>query len=717
MFRKLSLFLAIIFIFTMAIPVSGFAEEMDKGLEMAIRIAKTKFEIPENYEFTSNIYMVDDEKVFYLKWTDPDKDVYRNISVNVNDKGKILNYDKYDSSYYDNNNGKLPKLSRHEAKLKAHGYIEAIEKGLLKNLMYKEETSQNSILNSSYYFTYYRIVNGVPFYNDVVSVTLNKQTGELLDYSCSWTDDLTFPSVDNIISLEEAEKSYSDKLGFKLIYKYNYDNDEMKAFAAYVPIYGNSEYGIDAVTGEKQRISSRLYFANNVATADQKSAVMEAAGELESVVLNPDELEAVSEASKLLSKEKAESIARGTAFLNITSEFKLENSYLNKLWPEKNYIWRLYFTKKDAADETKQYYTYVTMDAKTGAIISFNIERPGQKDTDTKYDIDKTKEKADAFLSKYFGDYYKQVEYDRLSNEYAYAPENKNTVCSFRYNRLVNGAEFPDNGITVTYDNVSGMVIGFNLDWFNSIQFPSVAGAIGVAAAAEKFYENVGLELQYKYKYSDNTMETNKLEPIPVYVLKNDKTLIIDANTGKLLNYNGEEYKESKHVGYTDIDNHYAKNYINVLAENGIYLEGSEFKPNSAMIQIDFLALLAKALGYYSDVIINKDSTEKEINDLYSYLTRQGIIKEGEKAPTSEITREEAVKYVIRALKYDKVADIKGIYNCSFTDKDKIDEGLVGYVTIAAGLGIISKNSATFRPKDKLKRAEGAIIIYNYLQL
>ena len=716
MFRKLSLFLAIIFIFTMAIPISGFAEEMDKGLENAIKIAKTKFEIPENYKFTSDIYMESNEKIFNLNWTDPNKNVYKNISVRINEKGKILNYSKY-NSLDDKSGGKLPKLSRQEAKLKADGYIEAIEKGLLSSLKYREETAKDNILNSSYYITYYRIINAVPFYNDSVSVSLSKQTGELLDYSCSWTDGLVFPSIDNIIPIEKAEKPYSDKLGFKLIYRYTNKDDQLKAFAVYVPIYGNSDYGVDAVTGEKQRISSWRYYTSEENGYAQKSAVMAAAAGADEIVLNPDELEAVSEASKLLSKEKVESIARGSVFLNITSEFKLENAYLNKNWPEKNYVWRLYFTKKDAADESKQYYTYVTIDAKTGAIIGFNIEGLSQPETTIQYDIDKTKEKADAFLNKYYGDYYKQVEYDKSSNEYVYSADNKNIICSFRYNRIVNGTEFPDNSITVTYDNISGIVTGFNLNWFSSIQFPSVANAIGVAAAAEGFFNNIGLELQYKYKFTDATTEESKPELVPVYVLKDNKPLFIDVNTGKLLDYNGEEYKESKPVSYTDIDTHYARKYINVLADNGIYLEGSEFKPNSAITQIDFLMLLSKALGYYGDVIINKDSTEKEINDLYSYLTRQGIIKDGEKTPNSEITREEAIKYAIRALKYDKVADIKGIYNCSFADKDKIDEKLVGYVTIAAGLGLVSNNSSSFRPKDKLKRAEGAIIIYNYLQL
>jgi len=81
------------------------------------------------------------------------------------------------------------------------------------------------------------------------------------------------------------------------------------------------------------------------------------------------------------------------------------------------------------------------------------------------------------------------------------------------------------------------------------------------------------------------------------------------------------------------------------------------------------------------------------------------------------LTREESVKFVIRALKYDKVADISEIFNCTFKDKDEINPELIGYVVIAKGLKIVNGHGEYFRPKDELKRADALIIIYNYLQI
>jgi hypothetical protein len=133
------------------------------------------------------------------------------------------------------------------------------------------------------------------------------------------------------------------------------------------------------------------------------------------------------------------------------------------------------------------------------------------------------------------------------------------------------------------------------------------------------------------------------------------------------------------------------------------------------MTQKDFLTYLSKTLNYYGPVLTEK-STQKDIDEMYAYLIREGIVKEAEKSPDSAVTREEAVKFIIRALKYDKVADIKGIFSVSFKDKASISPDLYGYVAIASGLGIVSGDGTNFNPKKNIKRGESAVMIYNYLQ-
>ena len=66
-------------------------------------------------------------------------------------------------------------------------------------------------------------------------------------------------------------------------------------------------------------------------------------------------------------------------------------------------------------------------------------------------------------------------------------------------------------------------------------------------------------------------------------------------------------------------------------------------------------------------------------------------------------------------MKYNEVAEIKGIYNCPFKDVDEIDPDLIGYVTIASGLKIVNGYNGNINPKGEMTRAEVAVMIFNYL--
>ena len=177
-----------------------------------------------------------------------------------------------------------------------------------------------------------------------------------------------------------------------------------------------------------------------------------------------------------------------------------------------------------------------------------------------------------------------------------------------------------------------------------------------------------------------------------------------------------ENLIKRKALEYTDISNHYAKSQIETLAENGIGLEGPELKPDEKIKQKDFMLLLSQVVNAgYPFRGMSVLSTDKETEDLYDILIREGIIKKDEINPEAPLTREDSVKFIIRALKYDKVADLSDIFNCSFKDKDEIDPALIGYVVIAKGLKIVNGSGDYFRPKDELKRADALIIIYNYL--
>jgi len=719
---KIALLLSFVLIFTLALPIQGFAAEMSEGLENAIKIARSKFSIPDDYKFSSSISTSGSKKVYYLNYTSKDTANPTYINVAVDENGMILNYNKYTPYDYIQTK-KLPRLSRQDAKTKAEEHINKIAPGLTKELQY-QEAAQESTLNSSYFFNYYRVVNGIPFYNDSVYVTVNRDTGELQDYSRNWTDKAGFPSASGYISLKEAQEAYAKNLGLRLVYRSSMKDEVMTVFPAYVPVYSNSGYAVDALTGERVRLSGNYYYGGagdiSLTFNQEKASIQMAAG---GIRLNPEEQEAVQNAAKLISQEEAEKVARAAKFLGITDGHKLQSYYLGSNWSDKNeYTWSLYFNKP--ADENNYYEDYisVSINAKNSVITSFYRGAPNNEGARPKNDKVKAKSEIDAFLKEHYAQYLKELEYDELATgeNVIYTTDKLPNNYNFTFTRIANGVPFPDNGVYINYDNLSGTITSFNLNWYTT-EFPAVDKVIGLEAAYKSLFERVGLALEYRLQYpegSERIYDPASIENASIlltYALNQNKPLYIDANSGLLQNYDGTEYKEPEKVEYTDIKGHFAEKQIMVLADNGIYLKGKEFKPNAAITQLEFMALLSKTLNYYGPVI-STSSIGKEADDLYVFLRREGIVKEDEWKPTQYVTREEAVKYIIRALKYDKVADISGIFNIKFADKAAISADLTGYVAIAAGLGIVNGDGVRFNPKKNVTRGESAVMIYNYLQ-
>jgi hypothetical protein len=720
--RKIAAILSLIFIFTLILPLQGFAAEMDKELESAIKIVKTKFSIPEDYKFTSSISTSETGKVYYLNWRSNDTVNVSSINASVDDKGMILSYSRYTPDDYKLTK-KLPALSRADAKAKADEYIEHIAPGLTKELKY-EENYQESIMDTSYYLSYYRIVDGVPYYDDRVSVTVSRKNGDLQEYYRNWSSDLQFPASKGVIGLEKAEAAYVEKLGLRLIYGYSMEDDVLKTFPLYAPVYDNSYFAIDAFTGDRYRLTSGGYGRGFGSYQTVNSSAKEEALDRAGVRLSPEELKAVEDAGKLLDEKGAEELARKAEFLNITGDYELRSYYLDKNWTDdKQYTWTLNFVKpskdENYADEDN---VSVTINAGTGVITGFYKYSAASGDKKQPVDdITKAKDVTDSFLSKYYPEYYKQMEYDRISNEEYLADKTvPETYYNIRYSRLVNGVPFPSNGASFSYDNITGEITSFDLSWFET-EFPSVDKVIEVKAATDSLLEKVGLGLEYRYEYAEVKPMTTKEnqstgKAVLVYMLKPGKPLYIDAFTGNVVYGSGEEYKEVTKVSYSDIKGHFAEKQISVLAEYGIYLDGSEFRPSEEMTQKDFLTYLSKTMSYYGPVLTEK-STQKDIDEMYAYMIREGIITQTEKSPDSAVTREEAVKFIIRALKYDKVADIKGIFSIGFKDAASISPELYGYVAIASGLGIINGDGTNFKPGKNITRGECAVMIYNYLQL
>lgn len=674
------------------IPFSSFAQEdYDKQLEEAIVKVKKLFNIGSEYDkFDHRVSSRDGTTVFYLNWSDS-KEKLGSIDVSITLDGTVISFGKWKPIYREQG-PKLPKISKEEGLKIAKDFIKKASPKFADNIKQIDVSEPLNINSSGYNYHFVRIKNGIPYYNNNIDIHVDNSTGEVRNYYANWDMDLKFSDAKDIISLEKAEELYKEKIGLDLMYKTSYSDRSPKLFLTYSPKYAN--LGINAKDGE-------LTPLNDYYPIYEKAADMGGRGDAPADELSPDEKDAIEDIAGLISQKDAEKIGRD--ILELDSEYKLNYISLYKNWrSDDSYNWQLEFIKNL---DSNNYYANISIDAKTKELISFYKFGPDASDKKVQYDEEKTLEIAKEYIKKTAPDKYELVEL-RKSHE-GFRPLEEQRRYSFGFIRKLDNAYVEQDGITITVDAIDGKVIEYRTTWTNK-EFPSQDEVISIDKAYEILFDDIGIELKYVNPDRYEGIIKNKKDAILVYGLKTDKPSIIDANTGTILNYLGEPYKTPRVINYKDIDDSYAKDKINILAQYGIALPGDKFKPKEKINQKDFLYLLAKAENPYFEIDDTKDN-------LYAYLINMGIIKENEKAPERIVTKEEGIKYIIRALKYDRVADLTKIYKDIFKDTEDITPELKGYISIAYGLNIVEGYNGNLNPKAELSREDGANLIYNYL--
>lgn len=676
---KSLLFVMILTLLITCIPLNGFAEE--DSLNKNIEKIKTLFKIGDEYEhFNEHQYDNHNGKnITSLSWSNQNN----NINVEIDEEGNIIGYRKNECTSDKNRRiYKFPKITKEQGEKIAKDFIKKLYPDILDKIKSDENDSvyhRNDL--KAYHYSFVRTENDILYNENNVYISVDTQTGEVTSFNISWEKDLKFADTKDIISKDEAKKIYNDNIDLELLYSIKETDKDTKSYLAYRNI--DTDKTVEANT--KDVLSTSYTSAYPIYGNVFYPAIEKISTEKENELINSKKI-----------------ISRKEAGKKIIDTFKLGKGYevngckLICIKEKDIYIWEVMVMKHM---ENQGSGSGARINAKTGEIMSFSD--PGfsmEDEKETKYSKEELLKKANELIKNSNPEKYKEVEY--IENENEDLIYRDNNISSFSFVRKANGFKVENDGFGIALSNATGNVLSYNYNW-SDLEFESPDNIIQKDKAKEILLKDRELILEYQKENNEKEIKNVKL----VYDLK-DKYLTVDAKKAEIIDDINELMEKAKMKEYQDIKNSFAKNQINKLQDCIILFDGEEFKPKQEITQEEFFQLLAQTKGIYY-FYENQDY-------MYERLIDEGILKKEEKNIEGKVTREEAVKYIIRAFGQEPLENLEDIYNLEFDDADKISTDLKGHVAIAKGLGLIS-GEGNFRPKDNLTREEAAILIYNIL--
>lgn len=683
---------ALLLVLLLMLPYAVSADNTDTMQEV---LASVKERIPEteNYEKFDSSYDKDEtgRTIYSFSWENEDDD--SSLRLRVRESGIITSYYKYDKSENIDYKATMNKPSSEEVLPKAQALLDALNPSLKGKIVVEKSQGYDSIYNSSYNFRIKHIENGYEVSGDSGYISITAGGDSVSNFYINYSENLTYENTEGILSLEEAKKKFNENIGMKLSYKIKYDDKKKTAYLSYTPADGNLY--IDAKTGEatkaeiydvfKEETAYDMKESNKYASGSDSGAYYQRFSEAEKAE--------IAKVTDLLSSEEALSVIEKTGLLELPEEVRINLSLNKDYYNSEKYYYSIYYSGED-------YWASAEVDAKTGQITrlsnypEYSLASDKGNKKNSRAENEKTAEKVLAILCP-----------DEIGDKGSYKPENSNTTeentGSFIYRRYVNDIPCENNTITVQINSETGIFSYFSMIK-DEIEFPLPENIITKEESSDKLFKSVSYEPIY-FPVSSSEKVSRPDKTLLVYNMSG-KGMEIDAVSGEVVSF----YTEKEIPEYTDIKGHYAEKAVNTLKKYGIGFEDNEYRPDDPITQKDFITLVMSAVTDYSPVCITKDY---DTSGVYRLAVSSGIVKKEEKNDDAFVTRSEAALFFIRALGYDEIASIDGIYKTPFND---VTEN-IGHIALLTGMKVLSGNGdGSFSPKTFLTRGAAAVMIYNY---
>ena len=677
--------------------IPAFAAESNVPPDKVIQLAKNTFQIPADFTVFRYNTQKDEQSgltLYFLSW-EQSGDSPSSIEVIADENGYFYQYHLYVPR--DSDSTALPSLSKQEALNAALSFAKTILPESADEIT--ADRAQIDYSYDTYEVRFERDINGIRVANSALELSIDKNDGSLISYrACNWPTGIEIDSDSNLIDSETARSKFQENLPLTLQYIsiYNENTEKNQTLLVYAPPKGYDTSFLDAHTGEVISLDSLSYYGYNDSAAEATADSSKGDNGL-----TEEELAEIEKHNNLVTTDELlEKLAQMNA-LDFSETLALASSSVSSVVSRysDNVFYRTNLEFQPDASNKRQ---SAVFDAESGELLSFYAYDMDADEQDLILSETAAEKAAAEFLQAYKSGKYAQT---KLEEEESYLHGGS---YQFQYVRQVNGVPFYNNYITVTVNGTSGKITYMSEAWNSDAVFEETDGSITQAQANDSYFNFYGIEyfylpvakdqqgnLTYIPEYTDVLV---KQSLIPVYAYEFNSC--IDAQTGEVLTRSGE--KAEPYTRYSKLDNlypqligHYVSDIAMKLYDAGITLSDPNFDPDANITAGEFKELIEN-LDYRSAVSFN--SSQIEVTDANATLTRM-----------------DAVKNIIKAMGYEKIAKNTEIFQCPFADKDAIGADNIGYAALAKGLGIASGSNNCFMPDKTITNAEALVMIYNCL--
>mgnify|MGYP002403063448 CR=1 FL=1 len=547
-----------------------------------------------------------------------------------------------------------------------------------------------------------------------LSITVNGD-GDVTNFHYS-NSGLEYPSSKPKTTLAEAQKRLEQDLQLQLTYfssTYPWDNAPSKWRLTYVPSVPLSM--LDAKTGQW------VDWENKPVDAVKPNAYID--------------LQTTGEPYKARRVTAEEAIKSIESYADIPGDYTVQSQQLNRGQGKQHDSWYIRWSQQDnsfmAGGRSAQ------VDAETGQILSFNIERygpylpaPSDQPKPVPLSLTKAIQISDQWMQANILDANK---YKRVDNAQQEVDESTGTV-TINYVMFHKGIPVQNQSVGVTLDpngRVAGIYAQAGIESYDVLD--GLTAAIKPEQAKASYLAALEMKLNYVRSGGYNTAPSGEYIPAKLtlgYVIS-DKEYgesiyrIIDAVTGELI-IPYEDNRTKLTASAADIQSHWARESLQAALDHGVLIpdDNGHLNPDQFVTKGQFIRMAARAMnpstesysysnGSDSSLFADVDAESIYYRAVSDWIGKGWLKSDAEHKlqPEQALTRDQLAVYLATMTGYSKLSERLGKDKEVTALKDLKAIKNPGAVALALKLGLLSASEGSFKPNAKVTVAEAAVAL------